>query len=76
MSDPVFSILSLSIGVLVLVFVAYINWYGNVKHNTVQWIGKKISKPLLGSESFADGMFMYVTVMLLVVGIFLVGVNF
>ncbi len=71
MSDITFSILTLSIGIGILVFVGYINWYGNIKRDSVAWIGKKICRPLFGDEAQADGIFMGITVNLLVLGVFL-----
>lgn len=72
MSDLVSSLLCLFFGILVLSFVGYINWYGNIKRDSVAWIGKHISKPLFGDESLlADDLFMGVSVCLLVIGGFL-----
>lgn len=39
MSDFSFGLLTFSIGILALAFVGYMNWYGNIKHNSVEWIG-------------------------------------
>ncbi len=66
-------IILITLGALILGFVGFINWYGNIKNNTVQWIGKKISKPLFGDEKIlADGLFMWITSGLLALGILLI----
>lgn len=58
----------LFVGILILVFVAYINWFGNVKERTTKWIAQKIYRNSLGSEAMADGLFMTVTSVLLAAG--------
>ncbi|OGZ10559.1 MAG: hypothetical protein A3C93_01955 [Candidatus Lloydbacteria bacterium RIFCSPHIGHO2_02_FULL_54_17] len=65
MSDFVFSLISLSLATVIAVFVGYINWHGNIKRDSVAWIGKKICRPLFGDEAQADGIFMYMTGLLL-----------
>ncbi len=36
-------LLGLVIGIIMLIFVAYINWYKSTKANIIKWIAKYIS---------------------------------
>lgn len=72
-SDLISNLLCLSLGIIIFSFIGYTNWYGNVKNDYVQWIGKKICRPVFGDEKLlADGIFMGVTVNLLVVAVLLI----
>lgn len=77
MDDLVTRTIFISLGVLILGFVGYMNWHGDIKHNSVQWIGKNISKPLFGDEKIlSEGIFMDITVCLLAAGILLIVFSF
>jgi hypothetical protein len=58
----------LFIGAALLVFVAYINWYGSAKADVVRWIAKRIFRNDFKSEKSADGLFMAITSFLLLIG--------
>jgi len=58
----------LFIGLAILTFVGYINWYGTVKANTVRWIAKHIFGNEFRSEVSADGLFMATTGFMLLIG--------
>jgi hypothetical protein len=61
-------IIVLLIGIVILVFVGYINWYGTIKANAVRWIGKYIFRNQFRSEQSADGLFMVGTSLMLAIG--------
>jgi|SRR5215831_5244069 len=58
----------LFIGLAVLAFVGYINWYGTVKADTIRWIAKCIFRDEFRSEVSADGLFMAATGFMLLIG--------
>jgi hypothetical protein len=58
----------LFIGAGLLGLVAYINWYGSAKADVVRWIAKHIFHNDFKSEKSADGLFMAVTSLLLLIG--------
>jgi hypothetical protein len=58
----------LCIGVVLLAFVAYINWYGTVKADIVHWIGKSVFRNGFRSEASANGLFMVGTSIFLAIG--------
>jgi hypothetical protein len=58
----------LFMGVTLLVFVGYINWYKTVKADTIRWIARHIFRNKFKSEASADGLFMVVTSFLLLIG--------
>jgi len=58
----------LFIGLAILAFVGYINWYGTVKAKAVQWIASNMFGNEFKSEISADGLFMAVTGFMLLIG--------
>jgi hypothetical protein len=66
-------LLGLVIGLVILAFIAYMNWHGTVKADTVRWIAKHIFRDHFRAEKSADGLFMVITSILLCVGIFWTG---
>jgi len=58
----------LLIGSVIVLFVCYINWYGDIKANTVRWIAKKIFGDGFRSAESADHLFMTITSLLLAGG--------
>jgi hypothetical protein len=58
----------LCVGLAMLIFVGYINWYKGVKADTLRWIARRIFRNEFGSEASADGLFMVVTSFLLLIG--------
>ncbi len=72
MSEFTISLLCLFFGIIILVFVGYINWYSTIKRDTVAWIERKVVKHLFGEGTrIAEGIFAGVTDILLLLGIFL-----
>ena len=57
----------LAIGIVILVFVGYINWYGTSKGHTIDWIAKAVFRNGFRSRQAADGLFMVVMSLLLAV---------
>ena len=58
----------LIIGLAIIGFVGYINWYGTVKADTIRWIAKCIFRDEFRSEVSADGLFMAATGFMLLIG--------
>jgi hypothetical protein len=65
-------LIGLFVGILLLIFVATINWAGNIKPRTVSWLARKIYRNSHKSIELADGLFMVLTTYLLIAGLFLV----
>ena len=61
-------IIGLLLGVLILIFVGYINWYGNIKVISVRWLAKKMFRNALDSKISANNLFMTATSLLLALG--------
>jgi hypothetical protein len=59
---------ALFIGVVILIFVGYMNWYRTVKTDTIRWIARRIYRDKCRSEASADGLFMVATSFLLLIG--------
>lgn len=55
-------------GILIFIFIGYMNWYGTVKTDIVRWIAKHIFRNGFRSETSADGLFMTATSFLLFFG--------
>lgn len=62
------------VGLVVLLLVGYINWYKNIKPNTVRWIAKNIFRNGLRSDLLANNMFMVISSILLAFGLIWIGV--
>ena len=60
--------LGIIVGLAILFFVGYINWYGNIKAKSVDWISQKLYRKSVGSEALSDGLFMTITSILLAMG--------
>jgi hypothetical protein len=58
-------LIGLIAGVIVLGLVAYINWYGTVKVDVVQWIARHVFRNQYMSVKSADGLFMTVSAYLM-----------
>jgi hypothetical protein len=66
-------LVGIAAGLLIFSLVAYVNWYGNIKQETVKWIAKHIFRNEFRSEQSADGIFMTVTAFLIMMsGIWLI----
>lgn len=57
----------LLIGMMLFAFIAYVNWFGNIKECTIRWIAQKIFRNEAGSTVSAEQLFMHITMLLLVV---------
>jgi hypothetical protein len=68
--DP---LIGLAIGLVILAFIAYMNWYRTVKADSVRWIAKYIFRDHFRADKSADGLFMVITSILLCAGIFWTG---
>jgi hypothetical protein len=66
-------IVDLIIGSAILSFIGYINWYGDIKPKTAEWIKKAIFDGEIGSAASADSLFMNVSVILLLIGLLWTG---
>lgn len=58
----------LVLGVAMLAFAGYTNWYGMTKADIVRWIAKHIFHDKFRSEASADNLFMTATSFLLMFG--------
>ena len=58
----------LFVGLIILIFVGYVNWYKNTKTEIVQWIARKLFRNSFRSEVSADNLFMTATSFLLAIG--------
>jgi hypothetical protein len=65
----------LGIGLLILAFVGYMNWFGTTKRRTIEWIARRAFHNEFNSQQSADGMFMVATSILLAIGWIMVGVS-
>jgi hypothetical protein len=52
------------------------NWYGDIKEKSVQWIANKIFGGKYKSDISADNLFMHITTVILIIGILWVGLAF
>jgi hypothetical protein len=66
----------LLVGVTIICFVGFINWYGDIKEKSVKWIANKIFGGKYKSDISAENLFMHVTAIILIVGIMWVGLAF
>jgi hypothetical protein len=66
-------LLVLCAGSIILGFVAYINWYGDIKSKSVKWIKQKVFRAEPGSDASANSLFMNVTIIILLIGFLWVG---
>ena len=66
----------LLVGVAVISFVGFMNWYGGIKEKSVKWIANKSFGGKYKSDISADNLFMHVTTIILIVGILWVGLAF
>lgn len=58
----------LILGVLILIFVCFINWYGDLKHRSSKFIEAKLFQNDPRSEMSANGVFMTLTSFLVMIG--------
>jgi hypothetical protein len=65
----------LGIGLLILAFVGYMNWFGTTKQRTIEWIARRAFHNEFNSKQSADGMFMVATSLLLAMGWIMAGVS-
>lgn len=56
-------------GFLLLITIAYLNWYPRVKSTFVRWIQNRLYRNSPGSDVMADGIFMTVTSYTLAIGL-------
>jgi hypothetical protein len=61
-------LIGLLVGISILAFVGYVNWYGTLKADSVRWIAKHIFRNEFRSEMSADGLFMALTAFVLLIG--------
>ena len=54
-------ILAILIGLVLLVTVGFVNWYGDVKLVSIKWLSANITNGIPSSEKRADRMFMILT---------------
>jgi hypothetical protein len=66
----------LLVGVAVISFVGFMNWYGDIKEKSVKWIANKIFGGKYKSDISADNLFMHITTIILIIGILWVGLAF
>jgi hypothetical protein len=56
------------IGAALLAFVAFMNWYGDIKANTVGWLAKRFYRNSYQSDKAANDLFMVITSLFLIWG--------
>jgi hypothetical protein len=61
-------------GSLVLILAGYLNWYKDIKADTVRWIAKNIFRDSFRSESSATNMFMVGSSILVAFGLVWIGI--
>jgi len=64
----------LAVGILALILAGYLNWYKNIKSNTVRWIAKNVFRNSFRSEMSATNMFMVGSSILLAFGLLWIGI--
>jgi hypothetical protein len=62
-------IVVLIVGLIILGFIAWSNWVGSNKAQSIQWILRTIYKSKLEEEVMAEGLFMTATTYLLSIGL-------
>lgn len=63
--QPLFMLL---VGIIAVLLIGYMQWFGNVRKRAVQWIAEYIFRNKLGSEQSADSLFMVVTSFIVAIG--------
>jgi hypothetical protein len=63
------------IGVGILAFVAYINWFKDTKSRTIRWIATRVFGSKFQNDTSAERLFMNITVILLIIGLMWLGLG-
>lgn len=61
-------LVGLVMGSILLSFVGYINWYGNVKTNSIKWITSRFFHNEPRGEMSANSLFMVFSSLILAIG--------
>jgi hypothetical protein len=69
-------LLVLLAAIILFVIVAFLNWYGKIKENTVRWLATKAFRNKPSAQTSADNLFMVLTTICVAIALVWLGLAF